>query len=114
MRLFPLSPSRVSARDLDKDFLTIIRLILGVRSTVRTDILLVEVGIWPLHPCGLGVWLPFGRGLLTFRKTIFMPAFMGTHVTMALQLVPVFEGAAKVLRESSGTVHQTHLVRQRN
>lgn len=48
-RRFPTPTSRLTSKSLENDFLVMLRMIVGVRSTVRTDIFLAECGIRPLR-----------------------------------------------------------------
>lgn len=45
---FPTPPSRLTNKSLENNFLVMLRMIVGVRSTVRTDIVLAECRIPPL------------------------------------------------------------------
>jgi hypothetical protein len=47
-RTFPSSPSHSSAQKLESDYLVMLRMLLGVRPSVATPILLAELGVQPI------------------------------------------------------------------
>lgn len=65
-----------------------LRILLGLLLTVKTDICLAELGIWPLHHYWLERMVRSWNFLLDLQEDKFTRALIGTCVTLRSPLIP--------------------------